>query len=61
TLHAQAPKMAPYVADMIQHISDDLQIDADQVNIKAKTNEGLGYLGRKEGIAANVSVLLFRS
>ncbi|HCN73259.1 MAG TPA: 2-C-methyl-D-erythritol 2,4-cyclodiphosphate synthase [Pusillimonas sp.] len=61
TLHAQAPKMAAYVADMIQHISDDLQIGADQVNIKAKTNEGLGYLGRKEGIAANVSVLLFRS
>ncbi|MBF23425.1 MULTISPECIES: 2-C-methyl-D-erythritol 2,4-cyclodiphosphate synthase [Alcaligenaceae] len=60
TIHAQAPKMAPYVADMIQYIADDLQIDAGQVNIKAKTNEGLGYLGRKEGIAANASVLLFR-
>lgn len=58
TLHAQAPKMAPYVADMVQNIAKDLQINADQINIKAKTNEGLGYLGRKEGIAANVSVLL---
>lgn len=61
TLHAQAPKMSPYVADMIQHIADDLKINAGQVNIKAKTNEGLGYLGRKEGIAANVCVLLFRA
>ncbi len=60
TLHAQAPKMAPYVAGMTQNIANDLGIDTDQINIKAKTNEGLGYLGRKEGIAANVSVLLYR-
>lgn len=61
TLHAQAPKMAPHVPAMIKNIASDLALEPDQANIKAKTNEGLGYLGRKEGIAATVSVLLLRS
>jgi len=60
TLHAQAPKMAPHTPRMISHIAHDLGIDPTCVNIKAKTNEGLGYLGRQEGIAANVVVLLAR-
>ncbi|NYT85485.1 2-C-methyl-D-erythritol 2,4-cyclodiphosphate synthase [Pollutimonas harenae] len=58
TLHAQAPKMGPHVAAMAANISQDLAITPQDVNIKAKTNEGLGYLGRQEGIAANVVVLL---
>ncbi|CPM84372.1 2-C-methyl-D-erythritol 2%2C4-cyclodiphosphate synthase [Bordetella pertussis] len=46
---------------MVANIAADLALDAGAVNIKAKTNEGLGYLGRKEGIAANVVVLLARA
>lgn len=60
TIHAQAPKMGPHVAAMAANIAADLGMDASCINIKAKTNEKLGYLGRKEGIAANVVVLLVR-
>lgn len=58
TIHAQAPKMGPHVAAMAANIAEDLAIKPQDVNIKAKTNEGLGYLGRKEGVAATVVVLL---
>lgn len=58
TIHAQAPKIGPHAAAMIEVISTDLGLAASCINIKAKTNEGLGHLGRKEGIAANVVVLL---
>lgn len=60
TVHAQAPKIGAHAAGMISNIADDLSIDGGCVNIKAKTNEGLGHLGRQEGIAANVVVLLAR-
>lgn len=58
TIHAQAPKMGPHVVAMIANISQDLVVPSTLINIKAKTNEGLGHLGRQEGIAANVIVLL---
>jgi 2-C-methyl-D-erythritol 2,4-cyclodiphosphate synthase len=58
TIHAQAPKMGPHVVGMIANIAYDLALASTSVNIKAKTNEGLGHLGRQEGIAANVIVLL---
>ncbi|MGO3891956.1 MAG: 2-C-methyl-D-erythritol 2,4-cyclodiphosphate synthase [Paenalcaligenes sp.] len=60
TVHAQAPKIGPHAAAMVANIAADLALDTDRVNIKAKTNEELGYLGRKEGIAATVAVLLWR-
>ncbi|MFC4275756.1 2-C-methyl-D-erythritol 2,4-cyclodiphosphate synthase [Achromobacter aloeverae] len=60
TVHAQAPKIGPHAAAMVANIAADLGIAADTVNVKAKTNEGLGYLGRKEGIAATVVTLLAR-
>ncbi|NYT65252.1 2-C-methyl-D-erythritol 2,4-cyclodiphosphate synthase [Alcaligenaceae bacterium] len=60
TVHAQAPKIGPHASAMVANIAADLRVDTAVVNIKAKTNEGLGYLGRKEGIAANVVVLLTR-
>lgn len=60
TIIAQAPKMAPHIARMVEHIAADLGIEAGQVNIKAKTNEKLGYLGREEGIAAEAIVILYR-
>lgn len=58
TVHAQAPKIGPHAAAMVANIAADLALDAGAVNIKAKTNEGLGYLGRKEGIAATVVALI---
>jgi 2-C-methyl-D-erythritol 2,4-cyclodiphosphate synthase len=58
TLIAQAPKMAPHLPAMIAHIAEDLGIAPGQVNLKAKTNEGLGWEGREEGIAAHAVVLL---
>lgn len=60
TIHAQAPKMGPHTPAMIAHLSADLDLDRTCINIKAKTNEGLGHLGRKEGIAANVVTLLYK-
>lgn len=60
TIIAQQPRMAGHIPSMIQHISEDLQVYTSQVNVKAKTNEKLGYLGREEGIAAEAVVLLYR-
>ena len=59
TIIAQAPKMAPHIAGMVANIAEDMQVNINQVNIKAKTNERLGYLGREEGIAAEAVVLVF--
>ncbi len=58
TLIAQAPKMAPHLPGMIAHIAADLGIAPEQVNLKAKTNERLGWEGREEGIAAQAVALL---
>jgi len=58
TIIAQAPKMAPHIAAMRENIGADLGIDPRCVNVKAKTAERLGALGRGEGIAAQAIVLL---
>lgn len=58
TVHAQAPKISPHTLAMRTIMAELLKIDIDLINIKAKTNEGLGYLGRSEGIAASAAVLL---
>ena len=61
TVHAQAPKIGPHAAAMQANIAQDLGLeDASRVNIKAKTNESLGFLGRSEGIAATVVALIQR-
>ena len=60
TVHAQAPKIGPHVAAMIANIAQDLGLDPQAINIKAKTNEGLGHLGRLEGIAATVVAMIAR-
>ena len=61
TVHAQAPKIGPHAEAMVANISADLGLPKANINIKAKTNEGLGHLGRKEGIAATVVALLARA
>lgn len=55
---AQAPKMMPYLEQMRQRIADALAIDIAQVNIKATTEEGLGFTGNGEGISAQAVCLL---
>jgi 2-C-methyl-D-erythritol 2,4-cyclodiphosphate synthase len=52
TIIAEAPKMLPHVPAMKCRIADALDISVDTVNIKATTNEGMGFIGRNEGIAA---------
>lgn len=58
TLVAQAPKMAPHKLSMRNNLAADLNCEPSQLNIKATTTEGLGYAGRKEGIACHAVVLL---
>ena len=60
TIIAQRPKMAPHIAQMVAHVAEDLGVAINQVNIKAKTNEKLGYLGREEGIAAEAVALIYQ-
>ena len=55
---AQDPKLQEFKPKMKYHIAQELNIDKAQVNIKAGTNEGLGYIGAREGIAAYAVVLL---
>ena len=55
---AQDPKLQEFKPKMKHHIAQELNIDKAQVNIKAGTNEGLGYIGAREGIAAYAVVLL---
>jgi 2-C-methyl-D-erythritol 2,4-cyclodiphosphate synthase len=58
TIIAQRPKMAPHIATMVANIAADLGVTPGQVNVKAKTNEKMGYLGREEGINAEAVALL---
>ncbi|MGS0939965.1 2-C-methyl-D-erythritol 2,4-cyclodiphosphate synthase [Pseudomonas luteola] len=58
TIIAQAPKMAPHIDAMRRLIAEDLQVELDQVNVKATTTERLGFVGREEGIAVHAVALL---
>ncbi|PMO41932.1 2-C-methyl-D-erythritol 2,4-cyclodiphosphate synthase [Vibrio sp. 10N.222.52.B12] len=60
TIMAQAPKMAPHIDAMCATIAEDLEIDISNINVKATTTERLGFTGRKEGIATEAVVLLFK-
>lgn len=55
---AQAPKLAPYIAQMRRNLAKCLDVGTDCVSIKATTEEGLGFTGAREGIAAHAVVLL---
>ncbi|MGZ8144133.1 MAG: 2-C-methyl-D-erythritol 2,4-cyclodiphosphate synthase [Methylosarcina sp.] len=58
TIIAQAPKMAPHIANMCRCIAGDLKTDVNCINVKATTTEKLGFEGRKEGIAVQAVVLI---
>jgi 2-C-methyl-D-erythritol 2,4-cyclodiphosphate synthase len=57
---AQAPRVAPFVEQMKKNISAPLSIDPEEVNVKATTNEEIGFIGRGEGIAAQAVCLIER-
>ena len=60
TINAERPKMAPHIPRMTARIADDLGILTDRVNVKAKTAEKLGFVGREEGISAEAVALIER-
>ena len=61
TLIAQVPRVAPHAAAMRERLAADLGVRPEAVNVKATTTEGLGFIGRRQGIAAQAVVLLQRS
>lgn len=61
TIIAQAPKFRPYIDDMRKNIADAMGIELDQVNVKATTEEGLGFTGEGLGIAASAVCLIEKS
>ena len=58
TLIAQKPKLKDYIPQMMENIAEDLQVSLSQVNVKATTEERLGFTGREEGIACHAVCLL---
>ncbi|MEF9992254.1 MAG: 2-C-methyl-D-erythritol 2,4-cyclodiphosphate synthase [Paraclostridium sp.] len=60
TIIAQAPKMAPHIQTMRANIAKALNCDIDSINVKATTEEGLGFTGNKEGISAQSICLLVK-
>ena len=58
TIIAEAPRMAPHIAQMVRNIAADLSLPDEQVNVKATTTEKMGFTGRGEGIAAQAVCLL---
>ena len=61
TILAQKPKLAPFIPQMKQRIAEVLRVDPDQVNVKATTEERLGFTGAEEGIAAHAVCLLMKT
>lgn len=58
TVIAEAPKLAPHISAICANLARDLALPADRVNVKATSSEGLGYIGRGEGLAAQVVALV---
>ena len=60
TIMAQAPKLKPYIEEMRDSLASVMGVDPDTVSVKATTTEGLGFEGRKEGIAASAVALIYK-
>ena len=58
TMIAQHPKLKPHIPQMMENIASDLQIDVSRVNVKATTEEGLGFTGQMQGMACHAVCLL---
>lgn len=60
TIVAERPKLAPHVQEMRVHLAEHLHLDKEQVSVKATTTDGLGFTGRREGIACYAVALIER-
>lgn len=60
TVMAQKPKMAPYIPQIVEVLTEALQAESNQINVKATTTEQLGFVGRGEGIASQAVVCLIQ-
>jgi 2-C-methyl-D-erythritol 2,4-cyclodiphosphate synthase len=60
TVLAERPKLRPHIQAIRERLASVLSVDADRINVKAKTNEGLGSIGRNEAMAAQAVVLIHR-
>lgn len=60
TIIAQKPKMRPFISQMEKNIADALNINIENINVKATTEEGLGFTGNLEGISANAVCILYK-
>lgn len=60
TIVLQKPKIAPYIPDMISNVSTVLELECERVNVKATTEEHLGFTGREEGISAHAVCILYK-
>lgn len=58
TIVAERPRLAPYVQGMRTHLAEHLHVEIDQISVKATTTDGLGFAGRREGIACYAVALL---
>ena len=58
---AELPKMAPHIENMRANIAEDLMAEVNQIGVKATTTEGLGFIGKGEGIAASATVLVCKA
>lgn len=60
TIHAQKPKLKPFIPEMEKIMADVLDIDVDKISVKATTTETLGFEGREEGMSSSAVVLLIK-
>lgn len=60
TVIAQAPRLSPYIGQMVETVASDLGIAVDRVSVKATTTERLGFTGRGEGIASTAVALIYK-
>jgi 2-C-methyl-D-erythritol 2,4-cyclodiphosphate synthase len=61
TIVAERPRLAPYIQEMRAHLAEHLRLDKNQVSVKATTTDGLGFTGRREGIACYAVALIERA
>lgn len=60
TIHAQAPKLRPHIFDIRNNLANTLNINTDQISVKAKTNEGIDAIGAKLAVSSECTVLLYK-